>query len=75
MPTASRRQCTPGAISQVLEQDWRVAGLGIPADGDEPVADLIPRRRSIRHLRKPRQPTRSAVRYGRWLPIKTNGDE
>ncbi len=51
MPTANRRRFVPEAIRLFLEQDYPTKELVIIDDGEDCVADLIPKHRQVRYLR------------------------
>ena len=51
MPTANRRPFVPEAIRLFLAQDYPNKELVVVDDGEDSVADLIPKHRQIRYLR------------------------
>ncbi|MGC2202358.1 MAG: filamentous hemagglutinin N-terminal domain-containing protein, partial [Stellaceae bacterium] len=51
MPTANRRRFVPEAIRLFLEQDYPTKELVVIDDGEDCVADLIPKHRQVRYLR------------------------
>jgi glycosyltransferase involved in cell wall biosynthesis len=55
MPTANRRRFIPEAIRMFLRQDYPEKELVILDDGEDNVADLIPRHSQIRYLRQHRR--------------------
>jgi len=62
MPTRNRRRYVPGAIAAFLRQDYEPRELLIVDDGDEPVADLVPRDPRIRYLRETQRRSLGAKR-------------
>jgi hypothetical protein len=62
MPTANRRSLVPQAIQYFLRQDYPNRELLILDDGDDAVADLIPRDERIRYMRLPHRHTIGAKR-------------
>jgi glycosyltransferase involved in cell wall biosynthesis len=62
MPTRNRRRYVPAAIDAFLRQDYEPRELVIVDDGDEPVADLVPRDPRIRYFRETQRRTLGAKR-------------
>ncbi|MFV8754425.1 glycosyltransferase family 2 protein [Nannocystaceae bacterium ST9] len=57
MPTANRRAFVPQAIQHFLAQDYPERELIVIDDGEDNIADLIPRVESVRYLRLDRRAT------------------
>lgn len=55
VPTANRRRFVPEAIRLFLAQDYPEKELVVVDDGEDSVADLIPKCRQIRYLRLERR--------------------
>ena len=62
MPTADRRVFVPQAIACFLRQDYAHRELIVVDDGDDCVADLMPRDARIRYFRLPQRQTVGAKR-------------
>lgn len=52
MPTANRRALVPAAIEMFLRQTYADKELIIVDDGEDSIADLVPRDDSIRYIRE-----------------------
>ena len=62
MPTANRRRFVATAIGLFLAQDYPNKELIVLDDGDDAVADLIPREPGLRYIRAPARQTLGAKR-------------
>jgi glycosyltransferase involved in cell wall biosynthesis len=57
MPTANRRAFVARAIERFLSQDYPARELIVIDDGDDGVADLVPRQATVRYVRLDRRAT------------------